>query len=91
VTLIIAVTDTNLGQRNIVEVRGKSPTETSMADANDCSNLFVNMLSVIKDSSRQMQESNEKLKIRVEESNKALQNHVFFFLVAPTLESWLPL
>jgi metal-dependent amidase/aminoacylase/carboxypeptidase family protein len=70
------VTGTNLGQRNIVEVRGESAPEISMADPNDLLNLFANMLSAIKVSSREMQESNDKLRISVEDSNKALQNNV---------------
>jgi hypothetical protein len=69
-SLDLEVTETNLGQLDIVEVRWESPPEISKADSNDLRNLFAKMLSAIKNSSRQMQESN------VEENNKALQNNV---------------
>jgi hypothetical protein len=81
--LDIELIESNLGQSNIVEVTGESLPDISMADPNDLRNLFANMLSVIKDSNKQMQalqnkveESNRALQSKVEDSNKALQNNV---------------
>jgi hypothetical protein len=45
-TLNTEVTETNLGQRGIVEVKGESPLEISMPDPNDLCNLFANMLPI---------------------------------------------
>jgi hypothetical protein len=72
----LEVIETNSCQPKAVEVREESPIDITMADPNDVRNLFENMLAAIKDSNRQIQESNDKLRKSVEESNKALQINV---------------
>jgi hypothetical protein len=68
-TLNLEVTETNLGQQHCQSYVGSSP-ENSMADPNDLRKLFANMLSAIQGSNRQMQESNDKLRISLKKATR---------------------